>query len=120
MRGLITFLLIVIITFGLYAVENTKSVITVEGMKDKSCAEKVTKEINKIEGVENVSIDLESGKVTILHENVDSKSLNSAIINAGYNTSHKKSTKFHTVEADDSHCTEEQKAKCNKPCSKKR
>ena len=89
-------------------------------MKDKSCAEKITKEIKKIEGVENVSVDLESGKVTIEHANVDFNSLNSAIVNAGYKTAHNKTPKFHGVEAEDSHCTDEQRAKCNKPCSKKR
>ena len=120
MRVFFTSLLIIILTIGSYAGENNKSIIKVEGMKDISCVEKVTKEINKIEGVKDVAVDLESGKVTIVHDNVDFKTLNSAILDAGYNTSHKKSAKFHAVEAEDSHCTDEQKAKCNKPCSKKR
>jgi len=119
MRGLITSLFIMILALGLYAGEDAKSIIKVEGMNDKSCVEKITKEINKIDGVEKVSIDLEAGLVTIEHENVDFNSLNMAIINAGYKTIHKKSAKFHGVEAEDSHCTEEQRAKCNKPCSKK-
>ena len=119
MRGLIISLLVIILTLGLYAGENTKSIIDVEGLKNKSCVEKVTQEIKKIEGVENVSVDLKSGKITIEHENVDFNSLNSAIINAGYKTAHKKSGKFHGVETEETHCTEEQRAKCNKPCSKK-
>ena len=119
MRGLITSLLIIILTLGLYAGEDAKSIINVEGMKDESCVEKITKEINKIDGVEKVSIDLEAGVVTIEHDNVDFNSLNSAIINAGYKTQHKKSAKFN-VESEEAHCTDEQRAKCNKPCRKKR
>ena len=43
MRGLFKSLLIIILTIGLYAGENTNSIISVVGMKDKSCAEKITK-----------------------------------------------------------------------------
>ena len=120
MRGLITSLLIIILTLGLYAGEKEKSIIDVKGMKDQSCIDKITKEIKKIDGVENVSVDLKSGKVIIEHTNVDFNSLNSAIKNAGYKTVHKKAAKFHGVEAEDTHCIDEQRAKCNKPCGTKR
>ena len=49
MRRLFISLLIIILSIGLYAGETTKAIISVVGMKDKSCAEKITKEIKKIE-----------------------------------------------------------------------
>jgi len=120
MRTIITVLLSAIFIAGLAGSENTKSIINVNGMKDKSSVEKVTKALNSIDGVENVSVILESGQVTIEHKGVDFASLNDAIVKAGYKTEHKKSEKFHGVETEEKSCSEVEKAGCNKPCGKKR
>jgi len=120
MRTIITVLLSAIFIAGLAGSENTKSIINVNGMKDKSSVEKVTKALNSIDGVENVSVILESGQVTIEHKGVDFVSLNDAIVKAGYKTEHKKSEKFHGVETEEKSCSEVEKAGCNKPCGRKR
>ncbi len=120
MRTVIMILLLLIFVLGLAAGEHTKSIINIKGIKDKSCVEKVTKALNGIDGVENVSVILESGQVTIEHKGVDFASLNDAIVEAGYKTEHKKSEKFHGVETEEKSCSEVEKAGCNKPCGRKR
>ena len=120
MRTIITILLSLIFIAGLAGGDNTKSIINVNGMKDKSCVEKVTKALNSIDGVESVSVILESGQVTIEHKGVDFSSLNDAIVEAGYKTEHKKLEKFHGVETEEKSCSEVEKAGCNKPCGRKR
>ena len=120
MRTIITILLSLIFIAGFAGSDNTKSIISVNGMKDKSCVEKVTKALNGIDGVESVSVILESGQVTIEHKSIDFASLNDAIVKAGYKTEHKKSEKFHGVETEEKSCSEVEKAGCNKPCGRKR
>jgi len=88
MRTLITILLLLIFIAGLVGGDNTKSIINVNGMKDKSCVEKVTKALNSIDGVESVSVILESGQVIIEHKSVNFASLNEAIVKVGYKTEH--------------------------------
>ena len=54
MRTIITILLSLIFIVGLAGSDNTKLIINVNGMKDKSCVEKVTKALTSIDGVESV------------------------------------------------------------------
>ena len=121
MRSTIIILLLIVFIMGLFAAEQSKSIITVTGMKDKSCVEKVTKVLKSIDGVENVSVNLESGLVTIEHSNaIEVVSLNSAITKAGYKTNHKKLEKHHGVESEEKSCSEVEKAGCTTPCGRKR
>jgi copper chaperone CopZ len=120
MRTLIAVLLTFIFVMGLTAGDNTKSIISVKGMKDKLSVEKVTKTLKSIDGVENISIELESGQVTIEHKGVDFAAIKDAIAKAGYKTNHKKSEKNHGVEAEEKSCSEVEKAGCNSPCGRKK
>ena len=118
MRSLI-FLLLLVISTGLLAGEHTTTILTVKGMKDKSCTEKISNALTSLNGVENVSFNIEKGLVTIEHKNVDVNTLNSAIVEAGYKTNHKKSEKFHEVKSEGYNCSEAEKAGCNTPCGRK-
>ncbi len=119
MRSVITILLLLIFIMGLIADDVTKSVISVRGMKDKSCVEKISKALDDIDGVENVLVNLESGLVTIEHNDVDLVSMNSAIVKAGFKTSHKDSEKIHKLETEGKSCSEAEREGCNKPCERK-
>jgi copper chaperone CopZ len=112
-------LISIIFVTGLTAGEKTKSIIAVMGMKDKSCVEKITNSLADIDGVINVTVNLENNQVTIEHENADMVKINSAIVKAGYKTSHKNLERFHGVNTEDYNCSEEERAGCNKPCGKK-
>jgi len=105
---------------GLTAGENTISIINVRGMKDKDCVEKITDELQKIDGVNKISVKLESGQVIVEHNTLEVSSLNAAIVKAGFKIESDKTKRIHGVEMDKNSCTEEEKTGCNKPCSGER
>ena len=57
----------------------------VEGMHCMHCAKKVEDVLKKIKGVKKVTVDLDSGKVTMISKNeIDAAVINSAIEQLGY------------------------------------
>lgn len=63
----------------------TKSTYTVRGMTCDHCARSVTEEIGKIDEVEQVSVDLPTGAVTVSSNgSVDTAAVRAAVDEAGY------------------------------------
>ncbi len=58
----------IFISFAGVAGEKEKKVLTVKGMHCPSCASMIRKTVRKIEGVEEVNANHESGKVIILFD----------------------------------------------------
>ncbi|WP_439656804.1 heavy-metal-associated domain-containing protein [Lentzea sp. HUAS TT2] len=64
---------------------HTESVHTVKGMTCGHCVTSVTEELAKIDGVQNVTVDLPTGKVTITSTTpVLLTDLRAAVTEAGY------------------------------------
>ena len=64
---------------------STTTTITVDGMTCGHCVSAVQSEVGKIEGVNEVSVDLPTGQVTIVGEQTpDPEALRAAVEEAGY------------------------------------
>ena len=64
---------------------STTTVITVDGMTCGHCVAAVQSEVGKLDGVSDVSVDLGSGRVTIVGEQApDPAALRAAVEEAGY------------------------------------
>ena len=64
---------------------HTESIHTVTGMTCGHCASSVTSEVSKIDGVQNVAVDLPTGQVTITSTTpVSLTDLRAAVTEAGY------------------------------------
>lgn len=62
-----------------------ETVITVKGMKCGGCANTVEESIKKISGVQSVSVNLESGHVTVQsNESIPQTAFEAAVSNAGF------------------------------------
>ncbi|WP_331753354.1 heavy-metal-associated domain-containing protein (plasmid) [Streptomyces sp. NBC_00637] len=58
---------------------------TVTGMTCSHCADSVTKEIGTLSGVENVDVDVDSGRVTVCSaEPLNTDDIRAAVTEAGY------------------------------------
>ena len=66
--------------------EDTKMSKTyhVEGMTCEHCVKSVTEEIFEVPGVEDVTVELESGRVTVTGENLTDSAIVEAVNEAGY------------------------------------
>ena len=63
----------------------SESVHTVTGMTCGHCASSVTEELTRIDGVQNVAVDLPTGKVTITSTTpVSPDDVRTAVAEAGY------------------------------------
>ena len=63
----------------------SESVFTVSGMTCGHCVSSVTEEINRIGGVQNVAVELDSGKVTVTSDQpVAEDDVRAAVTEAGY------------------------------------
>ncbi|MBP2334740.1 copper ion binding protein [Saccharothrix coeruleofusca] len=63
----------------------SESVFTVSGMTCGHCVSSVTEEISRIDGVQNVAVELDSGKVTITSAlPVAEDDVRAAVTEAGY------------------------------------
>lgn len=62
----------------------TEQAFIVSGMTCNHCVSSVSAELNKIPSVENVEIDLETGRVTIQADHVTHDQIRAAIDEAGY------------------------------------
>jgi len=63
----------------------SESVYTVNGMTCGHCVSSVTEEISQIDGVRNVAVELDSGKVTVTSdEPVAEDDVRAAVTEAGY------------------------------------
>jgi len=64
---------------------STTTTIAVEGMTCGHCVSAVQTEVGKVEGVTDVSVDLESGQVTIVADSApDPAALQDAVEEAGF------------------------------------
>ena len=64
---------------------STTTTITVDGMTCGHCVSAVQAEVGKVDGVTEVSVDLPSGKVTIVGEQApDPEAVRAAVEEAGY------------------------------------
>ena len=109
-------LLILILSLAFAVIINaadvTKSTIEVKGMTCDACVEKVTTALQQVEGVEKVSVDLESGLATVEHNGVELVSLNSAIVKAGFNTESSGLKKYECDEIKEKTCFGGNMEKC--------
>lgn len=121
MQRLIILLLSLTFVISVSAADVTKTTIDVNGMTCNACVDKVTSELQKVEGVKKVSVDLESGKATVEHNGVELALLNSAIVKAGFNTQSSGSKNYECDEAHKRSCLDGEKAGCcsQAKCTKK-
>ena len=64
---------------------STTTTITVDGMTCGHCVSSVQTEVGKVDGVTDVSVDLESGQVTVLADTTpDPAALQGAVEEAGF------------------------------------
>ncbi|AKK07281.1 copper chaperone [Corynebacterium mustelae] len=56
----------------------------VNGMTCQHCVMSVTEEISEIPGVQDVNVDLESGRVTVTGEDFSDSSVSAAVTEAGF------------------------------------
>ena len=64
---------------------STTTTITVDGMTCGHCVSSVQSEVGKLDGVTDVSVDLESGQVTVVAEtSPDADALREAVEEAGF------------------------------------
>ncbi len=59
------------------------STYTVEGMTCEHCVASVTEEVSELDGVTDVAVDLESGRLTV-EGDVDTDAVRGAVTEAGY------------------------------------
>ena len=69
--------------FGQSKVVDTREFVVVEGMTCNHCVATVTNALNKIEGIENVEVDLSAGKA-YYSGNVDKSTVKNAVESCGY------------------------------------
>lgn len=60
------------------------NIITVKGMMCQHCAQRVTKALLSIDGVEKAEVDYETGKAKVLSEDVSEADFRLIIEEAGY------------------------------------
>ena len=57
---------------------------TVKGMSCEHCRRAVSDEVTRVPGVENVEVDLDAARVSVLGRSVDDAAVRAAIDEAGY------------------------------------
>ena len=57
---------------------------TVKGMTCQHCVMSVTEEVSAIAGVENVDVDLASGRLSVTADAIDDRAVADAVEEAGY------------------------------------
>ena len=120
MQRILILILSLAFVVSVNAADVTKSTIDVKGMKSNECIEKVTAALQQVDGVEKVSVDLESGQATIEYKGVELASLNSAIVKAGFKTGSTESKKYELDETEAKTCLDADKAKCARKCEGKK
>lgn len=58
--------------------------LEVSGMSCDSCAARVVAALQGVEGVQSASVDLESGRASIVGDSIDTNQLVEAVTRAGY------------------------------------
>jgi len=62
----------------------TEKSYTVVGMTCDHCVLSVREEVSEVDGIENVYVDLTSGRLQVRGENVSDSAVNDAVADAGY------------------------------------
>lgn len=60
------------------------STYAVIGMTCQHCVASVTEEVSEVEGVTGVQVDLDTGRLVVTGDGVDSRSVLAAVAEAGY------------------------------------
>ncbi len=63
---------------------NTTRDYTVAGMTCSHCVLSVREEVSEIAGVQDVDVDLGSGRLTVTGENISDEAVKAAVADAGY------------------------------------
>ena len=63
---------------------STTKNFTVEGMHCQGCVNAVTAEVSGVDGVENIDVDLDSGRLSVTGADVDDAAVRAAVDEAGY------------------------------------
>ncbi|CAN5702001.1 heavy-metal-associated domain-containing protein [soil metagenome] len=64
---------------------NTRTLFAVSGMTCGHCAETVSEEVTKVDGVHDVAVDLSTGELAVLSEDEpDEAAVRAAVEEAGY------------------------------------
>ncbi|MDZ7677478.1 MAG: copper ion binding protein [Acidimicrobiales bacterium] len=58
--------------------------VTVQGMTCDHCVRAVTDAVTELDGVDDVAVDLDQGRVDVTGPNVDEPAVRDAIVEAGY------------------------------------
>ncbi|MFP4512353.1 MAG: heavy-metal-associated domain-containing protein [Acidimicrobiales bacterium] len=58
--------------------------VTVHGMTCDHCVRAVTDAVTELDGVDDVAVDLDQGRVEVSGSNVDEPAVRAAIVEAGY------------------------------------
>lgn len=74
MKSVFRALLVILFLQIVYADEPQKTPIHVKGMHCTSCVSMIKKAVRKVNGVENVTVDLDSGLVVVEYDSVQSLS----------------------------------------------
>lgn len=61
--------------------------LTVTGMTCGHCVASVTEEVQEVPGVAEVTVDLDSGLLTVTGDSVDEDAVRAAVADAGYDVS---------------------------------
>ena len=62
----------------------TEKSFTVVGMSCDHCVLSVREEVSEVDGIENVDVDLASGRLQVRGENVSDTAVSDAVADAGY------------------------------------
>jgi len=62
----------------------TEHIYTVEGMTCAHCVAAVTEEVSRIPGAEHVEVDLDSGRLAVSGETIETDEVRAAVEEAGY------------------------------------
>ena len=61
-----------------------RRVYTVEGMSCEHCVASVREEVSEVDGVKDVDVDLDSGRLTVVGERFSDGAIKTAVEEAGY------------------------------------
>jgi copper chaperone len=61
-----------------------RTTYTVQGMTCSHCVLSVREEVSEVPGIDNVDVDLASGRLTVTGADVDARAVRAAVAEAGY------------------------------------
>lgn len=68
----------------------SKTTLKIEGMMCEGCVKTVKEGLEKIDGVESVTVDLKKGTATVIHNGVSDDALIRSVVDSGFRASVKR------------------------------